>query len=137
MQVIKLQPAHIDCILKQFPELPVDPKVYFSPGSFGYCIVENNEPVFAGGIVKLQWRSGEAWILPTTYFRKHIRICFKVLRDMLPMLAKEGKFARVQANCSIMISTSLFRALDFEYEGVMRRFGPNQEDCFLYSRVFN
>ncbi len=136
---MKLQAAHIDHLLKQLPGMPTLGLVdaYLSPGSLAYCLIDNKEPVFAGGVVNLQWKRGEAWILPTPYFRTHVKTCYEILRDMLPVMAVEGNFRRIQATCSVMFNTNLFRHLGFNHEGIIRHFGPNGEDCFMYSRVFN
>ena len=110
---------------------------YLSAGSVSYCLLENDEPVFAGGVVNMQWKRGEAWILPTPFFRKHIKMCFKYLRDILPVLSIEGNFRRIQATCAINISTLLFDHLGFKYEGTLANFGPNGEKCHVYARLFN
>lgn len=111
-------------------------KSYFSYGSPSCCLLDEGSPVFAGGIVNLQWRRGEAWILPTDYFRSHIKTCLREMREVLPKMAIGHGFVRVQATCVKDFSGSLFRHLGFNYEGTMVKFGPNGETCGMYARIF-
>ena len=81
---------------------------YLSPGSVSYCLLADGEPVFAGGVVDMKWKRGEAWMLPTQFFRDHVKTCFRYMKDMLPLMALNGNFKRIQATCAITISTALF-----------------------------
>lgn len=109
---------------------------YFSDGSVSYCLMSECEPVFAGGIVNMQWHRGEAWMLPTPWFHSHVKTAFSYMLNVLPQLAVSGSFRRVQATCSTKVSPSLFRHLGFYSEGVLNAFGPNGETCYLYARLF-
>jgi len=131
----RLNLEHLAVLLYGHPMREQLQKSYLSTGSVGYCLLVDGHPVFAGGVVNLQWNRGEAWILPTPYFRKNIRVCYKYLRDLLPVLFVEGGFRRIQATCSIMVSPLLFKHLGFEYEGTLRQFGPEGETCFMYAKV--
>ena len=111
-------------------------QAYFSAGSVSYCLLADGQPVLAGGVVNMQWKRGEAWMLPTGFFRKHLKTCLRYLKETLPEMAFNGGFKRIQATCSTDISPSLFHHLGFQYEGVMKSFGPNGETCYMYARVF-
>lgn len=132
-EIVPLNPEHLDHLA--LPE-GLDRRAYFSPGSSGLCLLEEGKPVFAGGIVNLQWRRGEAWILPTPFFHSHLRLCLRALGEHLPRIASSHGLVRVQATCVGMVSGRLFRALGFEYEGNLRMFGPNGETCQMWSRIF-
>ena len=111
-------------------------QAYFSLGSVSYCLLCDGQPVFAGGIVNMQWKRGEAWMLPTPFFRRHVKTCFRIMRDMLKKMAESGGFRRVQVTCATSVSVILFPHLGFEYEGTMKAFGPNGETCYVYGRIF-
>jgi len=111
-------------------------RAYFAPGSTSYCLLQDGTPVFAGGIVNQQWHRGEAWILPTPFFRQHVKTCFRILQKMLPKAAAENGFVRVQAVAADGVTISLFEHLGFEYEGTLKHFGPFGETCRLYARFF-
>jgi hypothetical protein len=114
----------------------IDKRAYFSPGSVAFCLLSGGIPVFAGGIVNLAWNRGEAWVLPTPFFRRHLSACLRCMREMLPYMASEYGFERVQATCIKGLSAKLFHHLGFSYEGTMAKFGPFGETCDMYSRIF-
>ncbi len=109
---------------------------YFSQGSIAYCLLADGEPVFAGGIVTMHWNRGEAWMLPTPFFKSHTKTCFRYMRNLLRVAVVEGNFRRVQVTCSIMVSTLLFEHLGFGYEGTLKGWGPSGETCYVYARLF-
>lgn len=111
-------------------------QAYFSTGSISYCLLADDIPVFAGGIVNMKWGRGEVWMLPTPFFFSHIRACYKRMQYTIPMMAKEGSFRRVQATCADTVSTLLFKHLGFKYEGTLGKFGPHGESCHMYARLF-
>lgn len=133
VEIVPLTYAHLASL-----PLPtgLDQRAYFTPGSIARCVLADGVPVLAGGIVNLFWGRGEAWILPTDYYRSHFKTCFRLLRDTIPHMAVRGRFARVQATCLCGVSGSFFRHLGFEYEGTMRHFGPQGEMCDMYARIF-
>lgn len=137
-EIVPLNSDHLDKLLgnSPSPQLAQLSRAYFSPGSVARCLLEDGEPVFAGGIVNMEWHRGVAWILPTPFFRRHVKVCLKGLREHLPRLAREFQFVRVQAECLKGVSAKLFLHLGFDYEGTMRKFGPNGETCDIYARVF-
>jgi len=111
-------------------------RAYFSPGSSAYCLLVDGVPVFAGGIVNLEWHRGEAWILPTPFFLAHWKTCFRIMKKMLPQIAVDHGFVRVQAVAANGVPVSLFEHLGFVYEGKLKCFGPLGEDCRMYARIF-
>jgi hypothetical protein len=138
-EVVALNPEHLDKLLAGVsPALAalLDRRSYFTSGSSSLCLIVDGEPVFAGGIVNLQWHRGEAWLLPTRFFREHLLTCLRAMRAKLPLLVSVGEFQRVQATCARGVSERLFRHLGFDYEGTMRKFGPSGETCSMYARIF-
>lgn len=136
VSIVELDHEYLDQLLRGTSFNAVElHRAYFSPGSSALCLVADDEPVFAGGIVNLAWKRGEAWILPTPFFKRNIKVCLRALDEYLPKMAK-GHFVRVQATCIKGISARIFQHLGFEYEGTMKKFGPNGETCDMYARVF-
>lgn len=111
---------------------------YFSDGSLAYCLLGNGEPVIAGGVVSMHWKRGEAWLLTTNLFYKHVRVCYKFIRDIIPYMSVEGNFKRIQATCDInkCASYRMFEHLKFQHEGTLESFGSEGETCFVYARIF-
>ena len=112
-------------------------RAYFSPGSVAYCLLHDDKPVLAGGIVNMMWNRGEAWVIPNRFMKRNIRLCIGIMGDVLKRAALEGGFKRVQATCATSVKVGLFRRLGFYYEGTMNHFGPNGETCFMYARIFD
>lgn len=134
LQIVPLTHEH----LKQSWSISdVMEQAYFTDGSVSYCMLRDGEPVLAGGIVNLQWLRGEAWLLTTPFYYKHVKTCLKSIRLAIPSMASLGTFKRVQAVCATSSSVTLFKHLGFHYEGVLNHFGPNGETCFMYARIFD
>ncbi len=112
-------------------------KAYLSPGSAAYCLADDGKVIFAGGITNLQWGRGEAWILHTAMFRRHLKTCVKILKAKLPSIAIKYGFRRVQAT-SFIDNGCLFKLLGFELESPeMKFYGPSGESAKLFVRFFD
>lgn len=135
-KIVPLNHEYLGKLLMANPMRAAMAQAYFSRGSVSYCLLVDGEPVFAGGVVNMQWQRGEAWILPTKWFFQHLVICYRYVRDILPLASIEGHFRRIQATCAVTVSTALFEHLGFVYEGTMQSFGPNGETCHMYAKVF-
>lgn len=159
LETVVLEPIHLMKLLEGSPQPFASmfapeklARAYFSPGSAAYCLLLDGKPVFAGGIVNQEWHRGEAWILPTPFFRQHAKTCFGIIKRKLLEIAAEkvvddlytktpglriSRFVRVQAVAADGVSIALFEHLGFEYEGTLKHFGPLGETCRLYARFFN
>jgi hypothetical protein len=140
LEVVPLEHEHLKSLMLRstYPSPLSDDmtRAYFSPGSVAYCLLENGDPVLAGGIVNLGWNRGEAWLIPTTFLHENLKFCLALIRDMLPKIADDYGFVRVQATCINDPSGKFARGRGFEYEGTLKKFGPNGETCDIYARIF-
>jgi hypothetical protein len=135
-ELVTLEIGHLKKLMVLPPDSPITPESYFSEGSAAYCLLADGNPVFAGGIVNLQWNRGEAWITPNDFFHRNVKTCFRILKKMLPEIAASKKFRRIQAVCSANVPETLFLHLGFEYEATLKAFGPFGERCKMFSRIF-
>lgn len=138
-EIVPLNPEYLDALLSGAdPELraAIEPRAYFSPGSVALCLLADGAPVFSGGILNMEWRRGEAWLLNTPFFRTHVKTCLRIMRTEIPRMARESGFRRVQATCFQSTKDSLIRHLGFDFEGNLRSFGPHGENCSVWSRIF-
>jgi hypothetical protein len=133
LDIVPLENAHLD---RMGVPSTLERRSYFSLGSVAYCVLADGEPVFAGGIVQMQWNRGEAWILNTAWFRSHVKTCLKIMQKWLPSMASSYGFKRVQATCIEGTKSSLIRMMGFSYEGKLQKYGPNGEPCRMYARIF-
>lgn len=113
----------------------VDPRAYFIPGSVAECVIVDGVPVFAGGLVNLQWHRAEAWIIPTPFLHSNLRWCLSLMSERIRQMADDQGFTRVQAVCPSGISNHLFRHLGFSFEGTLRSFGPHGETCDMFALI--
>ena len=135
-EIVPLNSDHLDVLFGNRPvELQQElTRSYFSPGSRAECLLADGFPICAAGIVNMGWNRGEAWVLTSPMFREHLRAGVKAIRKRLPIIA--ARFRRVQATCMAGSPTSLIRALGFEYEATLKKFGNNGESCRVYARFF-
>lgn len=141
LEIVRLTEDRLDALIANLPLFSANRELlhrgYFSPGSIAYCLLADGDPVFAGGIVNLEWRRGEAWLLPTPFFRQHLNTCLRIMRECLPRMVQECGFVRVQATCGVGLSEKLFKHFGFEWEATLGHFGPRGETCSMYVRFFD
>jgi hypothetical protein len=146
IEVVSLQPHHVRHIVSQNlsensslkSSVSVDEMIrsYLAQGSAAYCLFINGMPIIAGGIMNFGWKRGEAWLLSCSLFEKHVKTCYRVIKQMLPGLAELHKFRRVQAVTMTPGEKSLFKHLGFKFEAELESYGPDGQTCYLFKRVF-
>jgi hypothetical protein len=105
--------------------------------SEAYSVFVNGDILFSGGILMLQEGFGEAWLLcsvlvyiyPLTVYRMASRLLNKTIEDC--------NLYRVQATPRTNWSTGyrFVESLGFQREGVLRKYGLDREDCYMYGRI--
>ena len=107
-------------------------------GGPAYTLFIDGEIVGCAGIVLLDWKRGEAWTLFSSLLYKYAGICIKVIQEKLEELVVEYDFKRVQAlvNPDIEKAKKFMGHLGFQEEGLMRAFGPKNEDMIMFSRIY-
>jgi len=108
---------------------------YTSPGSVAFTVKCINVPIVCCGIVNMQWRRGEAWIVLSGLFMKYKFSVMKLLKRNLEKVAMSGHFIRVQSTSLSDDRDRYFRFLGFEKEGTLKGYGPNNEDVGMYSLI--
>lgn len=89
------------------------------------------------GIVILWPSVGEAWSFCDVEVRRFSREIYVYISSSLNELIKQYNLHRIQAH-ALTIWRSAYRFLErlgFEREGIMKRYGINGEDYYLYARV--
>lgn len=120
------------------PDYPEDKLIqaYQSLGSQALTLCCDDDPYVCGGIMNQEWHRGEAWLLVSPYFKTQRIALRKVMKQFLVTMARSGGFRRVQATCWDQNRVAFFRKLGFDFEGVLRSFGPTGQTAFLFSRIF-
>lgn len=102
-----------------------------------YTIVINDEIVFCGGVVDIGWRRGEAWTLMSDLFYKYPKTCFKICKEKLNELQISMGLRRLQAlvDTNLEGGSHFAQHLGFEYEGLLKAYGPNGESMLIFGRT--
>jgi hypothetical protein len=105
-----------------------------------YTLFADGKIVGSAGVVLMNKKSGEAWMVLSSLFYNYKKEFFRAVRDKLEDIIKDKGLVRVQA----MVVTDFpeaehwLRHLGFENETPnprgARRVGPNGEDMYLYAR---
>ena len=106
-------------------------------GGPGYTFIINNQIIFSAGVFLLGWNRGEAWVLASTLFKKYPKACFKSILYKLEEIIFNEKLKRVQATVipGYAEGQRLLEHLGFELEGLLKSFGPRNEDLLMFGRV--
>ncbi len=140
IKIVPLKESHVLEILKDrtmSPNVSREDliKTYLSPGSLSSTLIIDDVPIVCGGIVNLNWKRGEAWILTSSLFNQYKKTCYKAVKTMLEVMSKTGNFVRVQSLVEPnSLNCKMIKRLGFEFEGVLRRYGPDNQDLWLYGR---
>jgi len=105
--------------------------------SVAYSAFDGDELVACGGVMFYRLGFGEAWFLSTPLIKKYTRQILKISRYYLKMIIDEYDLYRVQATPRINwpIGYKFVERLGFRKEGILRKYGLNKEDCYMYGRV--
>ena len=144
-EVIPFQPSHIYSIeLKPF-ELEY---VNTIPDFYNYAI-ENAFPNLSWtgighGQIQLIWgvrpffeKTAEVWMLPGKNIDRYAVSLLRCARQMLKQVMKEHGFERLQITVRQQNVTAykFAKALYFEDEGLLRKYGPEGADYIIMSRI--
>ena len=100
--------------------------------------IVNNKPIFAAGM-KIIWNGvAEGWVLATKDALDHPLLVAKAIRKDFARIAKENNIKRVQTAVRANYTTGLKFAkwLGLEEEGLMKKFGFDGSDQYMYARLF-
>ena len=108
---------------------------YFSRSLFSYIFLEGSEPIGAFGLVVLWPGVGECWLMSTEKLERRPIFMIKTFKRLTDEVLKNG-LHRVQILVHDTEPLNKWaRTLGFHKEGVLRKYGINQEDSAIYSKV--
>ena len=100
--------------------------------------IVNDKAIFAAGM-KMIWKGvAEGWVLATKDALDHPIAVAKAIKKDFARIAKENNINRVQSAVRANYTTGLKFAkwLGLEEEGLMRKFGFDGSDQYMYARLF-
>ena len=110
----------------------------YSTKGNAYTMFVNGIPVFAIGIVILWDGVAEGWVIATNEMWKHPLGVAKAIKKDFARVAKENNITRVQSAIRKDFSEGQRFAewLGLEKEGLMRKWGFDGSDQYMYARLF-
>jgi len=102
-----------------------------------YTAVLCGDPIGAAGIAVVRPGMGEAWSLFSPLIKRFPLALHKAASRLIPEVTKRHNLRRV---CAMVdegdaVAVRWIERLGFEREGLMRSYGDNGEDVFLYAKV--
>jgi len=140
IKIVALTKERLQYVLAAYPpqkDVSLDEMItaYLSKGSAAYCYLVDDEPVVVCGIVNGGWQRGAAWIFCTPMFKKHLKVCYRAMKEMFPGVCRAYKFRRVQA-VSFNGGSPLFKHLGFTREAELECYGPEGQPGHIFRRIF-
>ncbi len=107
----------------------------YACNSKAFTAINNGEVVCCGGVLKVWDRVGEVWIFCSELMDDNI---FSMSRQLIKHFREEfDEFDRVQAAIKLGFPKAirLAECVGLEYEGTLRKFGPDGSDYAMYGRI--
>ena len=100
--------------------------------------VVNNNPIFAAGMKMIWGQVAEGWVIATSDMWKYPLGVAKAIKKDFAKVAKENNITRVQSAIRKDFKQGLRFAewLGLEEEGLMKKFGFDGTDQYMYARIF-
>jgi len=116
-----------------------DPSVVSSPGPKHTFYDGATGTILAIAGVTLFWDGvAEVWTITSDEVEKFPMGYARAIKEIIDFYIKELKLKRLQATCprSMPCGDRWFKFLGFEKESLMKNFGPDGDDYYLYVRLF-
>ena len=100
--------------------------------------VVNNNPIFAAGMKMIWGQVAEGWVIATSDMWKYPLGVAKAIKKDFAKVAKENNITRVQSAIRKDFTEGQRFAewLGLEREGLMRKWGFDGSDQYMYARLF-
>ena len=100
--------------------------------------IVNDNPIFAAGMKMIWGQVAEGWVIATSEMWKHPLSVAKAIKKDFARVAKENNITRVQSAIRKDFSEGQRFAewLGLEKEGLMRKWGFDGSDQYMYARLF-
>ena len=107
-------------------------------GHLAFTGIVNDNPIFAAGMKMVWGQVAEGWVIATSEMWKHPLSVAKAIKKDFARVAKENNITRVQSAIRKDFSEGQRFAewLGLEKEGLMRKWGFDGSDQYMYARLF-
>jgi hypothetical protein len=122
-----------------FDTIPDFPTVLESYAKLGpaYAAVHHGKPAAVFGCIPLWDGVAECWLVTGTNLPEIARPFHRVTKIMFDMFMSELNLVRLQVTIHQLNVNAVkwIKTLYFNEEGVLRKYGPDQEDFFMFARI--
>lgn len=110
---------------------------YEKAGPTFVCVTESDIALGIGGIIPTVPGSGHVWLSLNVMAIRRPKTLFKVCKNMYKEILEVNDYHRVQADIDITQWDNIRFAerYGFNFEGVMKAYGPNKEDFYRYAWI--
>jgi RimJ/RimL family protein N-acetyltransferase len=138
LELIKFEGGHILEVETDF-DFPTSARKAIGEHSVldGYSLKKGNDILACAG-VSIMWQGvAEGWLIMSRHAYKYPVSIARYTDGLFEGIMKRNNLRRIQAsvNCNDEKSVKFANWLGFEYEGIMKKFGPDGADYFRYARV--
>lgn len=104
----------------------------------GFTLLDGEEIVAAGGVITKWPGMGELWLHVVGELDGKVLPFCRTIRKMIERIRERGHFFRLQMNVETDRADYVKFAefLKFQREGLMRKYGADKKDHWLYARIF-
>jgi len=146
VEIEKYKPEHLDQIREMGLRVEIDRKTIdedpeqwkmIAERSDAQSVFVNGDILCSGGVFMLREGFGEAWLVCSILVYIYPSILYRVAKRYLDKIIRDRNLHRVQATPSTTWPTGykFVERLGFQIEGVLRKYGSQQEDCYMYGRI--
>lgn len=102
-----------------------------------FTLMDNGHLVVSGGIYPIWDGMAEAWLIPSDEMPRYKLKMIKILREHIDLITAEDGLRRLQATvrADYPVALRFIEFMGFKKEGLMKNFGPDGTDHFMYARV--
>jgi RimJ/RimL family protein N-acetyltransferase len=103
-----------------------------------FTLIIDDQIIACAGVILMDWDRGEAWTLFSSLIAKYKLTVIKQVTKYLGMIAENNNLKRIQALVSPEREGDqrFIEFLGFEYEGLLRKYGPFNDDHMMYARIY-
>jgi hypothetical protein len=107
------------------------------PG-LSYTLMDNEHPIFSGGIYPLWQGTAEGWVLSSKRIFNHKIRAARLMKTRLDMLCINNNIWRLQTAVKSNFKLGLRFAewLGLHQEGLMKQYGPDKTDYYRMAKIY-
>lgn len=141
MEVVDFKIEHFDRmeLLERGWQRREDREIYANYPRLGpsYTLLDGDIPIISGGVAIMWQGVGDSWMLVSKHIRRYPLSVYKNVSSIMESIIERHKLHRIQTVIKEDDSTAIIwiERLGYTREGVLRQFGPDRQNYFIYGRI--